>query len=126
MGAKRHVPTSRIFVSPAAINRNVKNKTNEPPVTVNVGNGDKFCHEAIIYHDGIEVARVVYRPNNPLPNGARVWVETTQPVACVDLNDGYPGNDHPDRRHTVPVVQRRTGYDEQGNKQHLPQLPETD
>lgn len=31
---------------------------------------------AIIKHAGIEVARVVHRPSDPRPSGARAWVET--------------------------------------------------
>ncbi len=32
--------------------------------------------EIAIMHAGVEVARVVYRPEHPLSCGARVWIET--------------------------------------------------
>ena len=40
--------------------------------------------EAIIYDDdGREVGRVVYRPESPLPCGAKVWIETANEVEVV-------------------------------------------
>jgi len=45
---------------------------------------NKYGHEAIIRDpDGVEVARIVYRPNDPLPCGAKVWIETENTVETI-------------------------------------------
>ena len=45
-----------------------------PVITVfGIGEGN----EVIIYgQDGLEAARIVYRPDNPIHNGVKVWIET--------------------------------------------------
>ena len=43
-----------------------------------------FAHELVIYgQDGKEAARVVYRPYDPLPSEAVVWVETDNDVKMI-------------------------------------------
>jgi len=37
--------------------------------------------------DGEVLASIVYRPDNPLPCGARVWIETELDVAVGDTED---------------------------------------
>lgn len=47
-----------------------------PVVTVKDYKANRKTDEAIIMHNGVEVARVVYRPEDPLSCGAKCWVET--------------------------------------------------
>jgi hypothetical protein len=54
----------------------VKNyRTNQPAASVD-----------IVSH-GHVVARIVYRPDSPLPCGARVWVETTECIIIHTAED---------------------------------------
>ncbi len=56
----------------------------EPPLTVKTYKENRKGMEAIIYDDdGREAARVVYRPESPLPCGAKVWIETANDVGVV-------------------------------------------
>ena len=44
---------------------------------------NNYAHEAIIKtRDGVELAKVIYSPHNPLSCGARVWIETNAEVIC--------------------------------------------
>ena len=53
----------------------------QAPLTVKDYTQNRKAFEAIIHdRDGREVARVVYRPDNPLDCGAKVWIETTNTV----------------------------------------------
>lgn len=66
-----------IHVNQHKIKYNTKHGTNEPCLTVKTYKENNYGHEAIIINDeGIEVARVVYRPHKPLSCGARCWIET--------------------------------------------------
>lgn len=59
-----------------------KVKAKDPqPLAVKTYKSNTPAAEAVIVDKlGNEVARVVYRPDNPLPCGARVWIETEQEV----------------------------------------------
>jgi hypothetical protein len=47
---------------------------------------NEYAHEVIIFgQDGKEAARVVYKPQDPLSCGARVWIETQNKVEKVKL-----------------------------------------
>ena len=56
---------------------NIKRANGLPVITVKDYRQNRKGNEAIIRDaNETEVARIVYRPDNPLPCGARVWVET--------------------------------------------------
>ena len=68
-----------------AINR--KNGTNEPPLTVKTFASNartarpvtsRRAHEALVTGP----CRIVHSPHQPLPCGARVWIETESEVIC--------------------------------------------
>jgi hypothetical protein len=73
------MPTTVIHVNQHVIRRNVKEGTEEPCIAFRRKSGGRatYARVAVILDgDGREVARVVYRPDKPLPCGARCWVET--------------------------------------------------
>jgi len=54
-----------------------KVRAGEPEVlTVKTYKSNKYASEAEIVVDDKVVARIVYRPNDPLSCGAKVWIET--------------------------------------------------
>ena len=54
-----------------------KVRAGEPEVlTVKTYKSNDYASEAEILVDGKVVASVVYRPDNPLSCGAKVWIET--------------------------------------------------
>ena len=54
-----------------------KVRAGEPEVlTVKTYKSNDYASEADIVVDGAIVARIVYRPDNPLSCGAKVWIET--------------------------------------------------
>lgn len=54
------------------------------PLTVKTYKSNTPASRADIVVDGKVVASVVYRPNQPLSCGARVWIETTEEVRIED------------------------------------------
>ena len=70
----------RIHINQHKIKSNIKNGTNEPVITVKTYNSNTYTNKVIINGP----SRVIYRPNNPLRCGARVWIETE---AEVKIND---------------------------------------
>lgn len=70
-----------IHVNQHVIKSNAKSGGREPVLTVKDYKQNRKAHEAIIRDaNGVEVARVVYRPDQPLSCGARVWIETSNTV----------------------------------------------
>jgi len=70
-----------VHVNQHVIKANRSNGENNPVLTVKTYRSNEYAHEAIIRDkDGNEVARVVYRPDNPLSCGAHVWIETENDV----------------------------------------------
>jgi hypothetical protein len=66
----------RIHVNQHVIRSNVKGNLNEPPIRVKT-KGQNISASAV------EIAgpsKLVYRPEKPLPCGARLWIETYAPV----------------------------------------------
>lgn len=58
-----------------------KIRAGEPePLTVKTYKSNNPATEADIVVDGKVVATVVYRPDNPLSCGAKVWIETEKEV----------------------------------------------
>lgn len=73
-----------IHVNQHVIKANAKTGATEPPLTVKDYRENRRATEVIILdRDSREVARVVYRPNDPLSCGARVWIETTNEVVTL-------------------------------------------
>lgn len=66
---------TRIHVNRQNIARNRKGEA-LPVLTVKDYRRNRKGNTARITAGGVEVARVVYRPDKPLPCGARVWIET--------------------------------------------------
>jgi len=65
-----------IHVNQHKIRKNTKHGTDEPVLTVKTYKDNEYAHEAIMRtKDGVEVAKVIYRPHKPLSCGARVWIE---------------------------------------------------
>lgn len=55
--------------------------------------GNRFgCHEAWVFAGDQKVAELVYQPEDPLSCGARVWVETRQPVTRIIRPDLIGGD----------------------------------
>jgi len=58
-------------------NRKIAVKDAKPVLTVKTYKDNRYASEAVIRNEaGEEVARVVYRPHNPLSCGAHCWIET--------------------------------------------------
>lgn len=57
------------------------------PLTVKTYQSNVEARQASIIVDGRVVARVVYRPDKPLPCGARVWIETQETVVVEDADE---------------------------------------
>jgi predicted acyl esterase len=75
-----------IHVNQHVIKRNTKHGTDEPVLTVKTYKENNYAHEAIIKtRDGVELAKVVYSPHNPLSCGARVWIELDTMTTDVEL-----------------------------------------
>ena len=60
-----------VHVNKPQIERNRKNKANQPVITIRQGSRKTSCHMAQIKGE----CQIVYQPNNPLPCGAVVWIE---------------------------------------------------
>lgn len=74
--------TKRIHINSNTIKSNAKHGTNKPAITIR--NGQKvetYAHEVII----TGASRVIYRPEDPLVCGAKVWIETDSEVIPVLL-----------------------------------------
>ena len=70
-----------IHVNQHVIKSNKKHGEVEPVLTVKTYKSNDYAHEAVIKDAyGIEVARVIYRPDKPLSCGAHVWIETEHEV----------------------------------------------
>ena len=70
-----------IHVNQHVIKKNAKDSENNPVLTVKTYKENRYAHEVEILDDaGNVIATVVYRPENPLSCGARVWIETKNEV----------------------------------------------
>lgn len=65
-----------IHVNQHIIRKNLKNKENNPVLTVKTHKSNTYAHTVEIQGP----SRVVYSPNKPLSCGARVWIETQAEV----------------------------------------------
>jgi len=77
-----------IHVNQHVIKKNAKKDLRDPVLTVKTYKQNVYGHEAILFdQDGREVAKVIYRPDKPLGCGAKVWIETHNPVDVIILED---------------------------------------
>jgi uncharacterized protein YbbC (DUF1343 family) len=77
---------ARIHVNQHNIRANIKGAT-LPVITVKAGKSNLYGNRVdVLNGDGNIVATVVYSPEKPLSCGAKVWIETSQPI----LIDGQP------------------------------------
>lgn len=73
-----------LHINQHAIRSNAKNGLNAPVITAKTYKSNDYAHEAVIRDaDGNEVCRVVYRPDDPLSCGAKVWVTTQLDVELI-------------------------------------------
>ena len=68
----------RVHVNQHRIRRNSKTGERSPVLTVKTYKSNDYCHEVQIEGP----CKVVYRPDKPLPCGAKVWIETDSKVIC--------------------------------------------
>ena len=75
-----------IHVNQHKIKKNTKHGTDEPVLTVKTYKQNDYAHEAIIRtKEGVEVAKIIYRPHKPLSCGARVGIEMETEDVDVEL-----------------------------------------
>lgn len=70
-----------IHINQHKIKSNRKNNESHPVITVKTYKSNDYASEVLIVDEnGQELARVVYRPDDPLSCGAHCWVETSRDV----------------------------------------------
>lgn len=83
---------TRIHVNKNRIASNRKHGTRKPVVTAKTYSSaavrshreNRYGHEAHVKVGDMTVASIIYRPDDPLPCGARLWIETDQVVEVVE------------------------------------------
>jgi|TARA_B110000263_G_scaffold142028_1_gene123302 hypothetical protein len=65
-----------VHVNQHIIKSNHKNKERKPVLTVKTYKDNVYASEVVIKGD----SKIVYRPDKPLPCGAKVWIETEAQV----------------------------------------------
>jgi len=68
-----------IHVNQHTIRSNINKPDKDPVLTVKTYKTNTYAHEVEIKGD----SRVVYSPDKPLSCGARVWIETQNPVEII-------------------------------------------
>jgi hypothetical protein len=66
------------------VNQHKIRKREPKPLSVKTYNSNEEASTAAIVVNGVVVAKVVYRPHEPLSCGARVWIETRELVISGD------------------------------------------
>ena len=66
---------TRVHVNQHHIKANAKG-ADLPVLTIKDYKRNRKANTALIQRNGVTVCKVVYRPNKPLPCGAKVWIET--------------------------------------------------
>lgn len=69
-----------VHVNVNVIRWNKKHNKSLPPCRVQEGSTTRYCREVIISGS----SKMVYRPEKPLPCGAKLWVETDSAVELLD------------------------------------------
>ena len=88
----------RIHVNQHRLRHNLKTGEREPAITVKLTDANHYGHRVdILDNEGNILASVVQEDAHPLHCGARVWIETEQPVMirehgrdCLAIYDGQP------------------------------------
>jgi len=74
-----------IHVNQHKLRANTRDGTSNPVLTVKTYKDNRYASEVVILGPGgEEMARVVYRPHNPLSCGARCWIETEREVVIYE------------------------------------------
>jgi ribosomal protein L1 len=66
----------RIHINQHKIRSNKKNNIEEPVITVKTSKSNNYAKEVEI----LGKSKLVYKPDNPLSCGAKVWIETNEKV----------------------------------------------
>jgi hypothetical protein len=69
-----------IHVNSNTIKSNRKHSANNPPISIRktrTAKPEYTHHLQLIDNNGQTVATITYQPDNPLPCGAQIWIETT-------------------------------------------------
>jgi hypothetical protein len=70
-----------IHINQHKIRSNSKTGKREPVITCKTYNSNNYAKEVdVLDENGKVVCTVVYRPDNPLSCGAKVWIETTNKI----------------------------------------------
>ena len=85
----------RIHINQHVIRSNTKNNERKKCITVKTSKSNDYAHEVEIGGK----CKVVYRPDNPLPCGAKVWIEVEDGTP-VTLRDTYPQTEED----TIPLM----------------------
>ncbi len=78
--AKHPKVTKIIHVNQHVIKHNLKYDADLPPCRIQEGRKSQYCREVEIKGP----SRMVYRPNDPLSCGARLWIETEGELELMD------------------------------------------
>jgi hypothetical protein len=70
--------TKYVSVCKNTVARNLKRGTDEPVIRVSEGKYGKPYRVHVYHPPGLVKVRVVYDPQNPMPWGARAWVEVDE------------------------------------------------
>jgi len=70
------MPKTIIHVNNHVIRRNAQTGERNPVLTVKSRGANTYAESVVIHGP----CRVIYSPDNPLPCGARVWIETMADV----------------------------------------------
>lgn len=73
-----------IHVNQHKIKKNRKTGSSEPVLTCKTYKTNEYANEVKIMKDGVVVAKIVYRPHDPLSCGAHCWIETENEVVTND------------------------------------------
>ena len=67
-----------VHVNQHIIKSNAKTGERVPPLTVKTYKTNDYCSEVVINGP----CKIIYRPDKPLPCGAKVWIETQSDIQC--------------------------------------------
>jgi hypothetical protein len=74
-----------IHINQHIIRRNNKTGEREPVITCKTYKDNYYCHEVAINKH----TKIIYRPDKPLSCGAKVWIETTEELECLQADGWY-------------------------------------
>lgn len=67
---------TKIHVNQHIVKKNAKTGERKPCITVKTYKSNKYANEVLISGP----SELIYRPDNPLPCGAKIWLETNSTV----------------------------------------------